>query len=82
MNARHSSLENIYASSPRIEEGVTPTAFAILPEYFIDKLSVEEREKRIESYKLAFADAKRKARTRPGIRLKGWFDLFDAGGGI
>lgn len=82
MNARLANIDSIYGTASRIEDRVTPTAFAILPEYFIDRLSSEERENRLHSYKKAFEEAKRKAKSPQGARLKGWFDLFEAGAGI
>lgn len=82
MSARLASIESIYSSRAKIEERVSPTAFAILPEYFIDKLSAEERESRLIAYRRAFEEARRRAKAPQGAKLQGWFDLFEAGGGI
>ena len=81
MNALKSHIGRSVVS-PRVRDIVSPTAFAILPEYFIDKLSAEEREDRLQAYRKSFEEARRKARVKDGAKLKGWFDIFDNGAGI
>ncbi len=54
-------------------------AFEIVPEYFWDKLSEDEKAKRLESYRTTFERAKTRVLARKNAKPEFWFDF---GGGI
>ena len=61
------------------DEEISKQAFAILPEYFWDKFSQVERERRTIFFRKAFAEAKKKVLARKNPKPEFWFEL---GGGI
>jgi len=71
---------SIVKSNLAFQDGeVSKEAFAILPEYFWNKFSEVEKERRVIFFRKAFAEAKKKVLAKKNAKPEFWFDL---GGGI